>query len=411
MMSVWLFYLLKASVCMAVFYAFYRVVLSKSSFHQWNRVFLLGAIAASLAIPLLTLPYWQANEPMRYSRDLVWQTQNLLNDSANTNKTTNKPSLVLILLSVVYGVGVLVAGFRFLQNLRKVRALIRSHHQQPNGKFIWIETNTVPTSSFFHYIFINRKNLSEEELAQVIRHEQAHSKAWHSFDIMFLCVLNILFWFNPLIHIIRKTIEELHEYMVDAIVVQHSSIPQYSRLLLQLATKPSAIQLTSSFAKIQLKKRIIMLNKTKTNHMKKLKFLFAAPLAVCLIAIFASASQAQQRADLIGQWKGVDVVAKALKPDATMNPMVFTQNKELHQASSYQLKKDGFFTMKNPVSNESGKWQLSGDYLQIGNEKMKVTKLANGQLSLVVYVSLKTGKAAKDKASADFELTYKYAKK
>jgi len=409
-MSLWLFYLLKASLCMGVFYVFYRGVLSKTSFHQWNRFFLLGTLAISLIIPWLTMPYFQTNETIQYSRDWVLQTQNLLNNASDGNATSHHPSLLVLILGVIYAVGVLVKSIRFALDLLKVRQLIRNHAPQPNGRFVWIETDEVPTSSFFHYIFINKENLSEEALTQVIRHEQAHSEARHSYDIMFLCVLHIFFWFNPLIQIIRKNIEELHEYTVDAVVVQHSSIPQYSRLLLQLATKSGSIQLTSNFAKIQLKKRIIMLNQTKTNHMKKLKFLFVIPLAGCLVIIFASASQAQQRADLIGQWKGVDVVAKALKPDATLNKMVFTQKKELHQASSYQFKQDGSFTMKSPVESKSGKWKLAGNYLKTGDEKMKVSKLANGQLSLVIYVSLKTGREAKNKKEADFKLTYKYAK-
>ena len=409
-MSLWLFYLLKASICMSVFYTFYRLVLSKTSFHQWNRFFLLGTLVASLVIPWLSMPYFQTNEAIQYSRDWVLQTQNFLNEAANDDTTTHQPALMAFILIIGYAIGVLMKSIRFGLDLLKVRKLIRHHYQKPQGKFIWIETNELPTSSFFHYIFINKENLSEEALTQVIRHEQAHSEAGHSYDIMFLCVLNIFFWFNPLIHIIRKNIEELHEYMVDAEVVQHSSIPQYSRLLLQLATKSGSIQLTSNFAKVQLKKRIIMLNQTKTSHMKKLRFLFAAPLAICLVAIFASASQAQQRADLIGQWKGIDVAAKALKPDATLNKIVFTQKKELHQASRYQFKQDGSFTMKSPVDNKSGKWKLADNYLKVGDEKMKVSKLANGQLSLVVYVSLKTGREAKSKKEADFALTYKYAR-
>lgn len=409
-MSVLLFYLLKASVCMGVFYAFYRLVLSNSSFHQWNRVFLMTTITASLVIPFIALPAFQANETIQYSRDFMLQAQNLLTEASNANESASIASVIFIILGVIYGLGVLLRGISFVQDMRKVRALIRSNRHQQDGKFVLIETNAVPTSSFFHYIFINRENLSDVDLAQVVRHEQAHSQAKHSLDVMFLCVLHVFFWFNPLINLIRKTVEELHEYMVDEIVVKHSSIPQYSRLLLQLATKPGSIQLTSGFAKIQLKKRIIMLNQNKTNNMKKLKFLFAAPLAAMMVFVFTSASQAQKRSDVIGKWRGVDVIAKSLKPNAAINPEVFNAGKKVHQASRYQLNKDGSFTMSSPQGSKSGKWKLNGSYLKIDLGNMKITQLTSNKMALLVYASLKTGGEAKSKEDADFALTYIYTK-
>ena len=370
----------------------------------------MGAITTSLVIPFITLPAFQANETIQYSRDFMLQAQNLLTEASNANETTSISSVIFIILGVIYGLGVLLRGISFVQDMRKVRTLIRSSHHQQEGKFVLIETNAVPTSSFFHYIFINRENLSDADLTQVIRHEQAHSQAKHSLDIMFLCVLQVFFWFNPLVSLIRKTIEELHEYMVDEVVVKHSSIPQYSRLLLQLATKSGSIQLTSGFAKILLQKRIIMLNQHKTNNLKKLKFLFAAPLAVIMILVFTSVSQAQMRTAVIGKWRGVDVIAKSLKPNAGINPEIFNDEKKVHQANYYQLNKDGSFTLSSPQGNKSGKWELSGNYLNIGLGNMDVTQLTRNKMALSVYVSLKTGGEAKSKEEADFALTYVYAK-
>ena len=52
-MGTFFVYILKSSVCLALFYLFYRLLLSKETFHRFNRVALLGILVLSLVILLL----------------------------------------------------------------------------------------------------------------------------------------------------------------------------------------------------------------------------------------------------------------------------------------------------------------------------------------------------------------------
>ena len=46
-MGTFLVYILKSAVCLAMFYLFYRLLLSKETFHRFNRMALLGVRAIS----------------------------------------------------------------------------------------------------------------------------------------------------------------------------------------------------------------------------------------------------------------------------------------------------------------------------------------------------------------------------
>ena len=50
-----LYYNLRVAVLIAVFYMFYRLLLSRDSFHQLNRLVLLGTALASFVLPLCVI--------------------------------------------------------------------------------------------------------------------------------------------------------------------------------------------------------------------------------------------------------------------------------------------------------------------------------------------------------------------
>ena len=52
-MGIFFVYILKSSVCLAVFYLFYRLLLSRETFHRFNRVALLSILLLSCLLPLV----------------------------------------------------------------------------------------------------------------------------------------------------------------------------------------------------------------------------------------------------------------------------------------------------------------------------------------------------------------------
>ena len=56
-MTEFLIYQGKAAIALAVFYMFYRLLLSKETFHRFNRIVLLGTAALSLVLPLCVITF------------------------------------------------------------------------------------------------------------------------------------------------------------------------------------------------------------------------------------------------------------------------------------------------------------------------------------------------------------------
>lgn len=54
-MTEFLIYQGKAAIALAVFYMFYRLLLSKETFHRFNRIVLLGTAALSFILPLCVI--------------------------------------------------------------------------------------------------------------------------------------------------------------------------------------------------------------------------------------------------------------------------------------------------------------------------------------------------------------------
>lgn len=411
-MSEFLLYWLKVSISWGLFYIFYWLVLSKLSFYQWNRLFLMGAVLLGLCIPLVSFSEWLPATNAFHSRNFSITLDTFLPTTATQTTQTQSGFAWWWYLGAIYIIGVGLQLYHFVASMHKLWQVVSRSEQQKQGKYTLVFTNQIPTSSFFNYIFVDPQQFNPNELKQVICHEQVHSDQKHSLDILLLCVLQIVCWFNPLLKIIRHTIEELHEYKVDEQVVKQIPIAHYSRLLLNMAIKPSACVVTSGFAKIQLKKRIVRLNTAKNSYLGKSRFLWSVPLIILVFTLFA-AIQPSFNQQLIGNWQGADVHLQALKPNQGIDQAFVEANKQAYKKTTYQLFANGTMQVNSPQGSEKGHWKASKQWLDmsVGLGKMHLVSLDNKKMVLKVWVSLSTGQAVAQKQAADFELVYIFTKK
>ena len=64
-MGAFFVYIVKSAVCLAVFYLFYRLLLSRETFHRFNRIALLGILILSCAIPFVEVEIVGIHEDIR----------------------------------------------------------------------------------------------------------------------------------------------------------------------------------------------------------------------------------------------------------------------------------------------------------------------------------------------------------
>lgn len=283
-------YLWEGSICLFVLYGFYRVFLSSHTFFDWNRIYLILTMGLVLIIPLLSIPAYSGESTILSTDYTYFMPEFELNAVAEGQLFTL--SSLTVLLVGIYFLGVIIASARFFMGLYQIFQHIRfseKHYHQ--GNIIAVHPDFQP-SSFFNYIFLPEYKPSDSNLHLIISHESIHAARLHSLDMLFLQVINIIFWFHPFKKALASSLSEIHEYQVDNEITKSCAKTEYASLLLNLILADQGKQLiTNYFNKFQTKKRIVMMGKTKSNPVEKSRFLLAVPLLALLIVVFSCVEQ------------------------------------------------------------------------------------------------------------------------
>ena len=195
-------YLLKSAAILAVLFAFYKVALENTSMHTFKRFYLFGSLFAAFLIPLITFTSYVEVSP-------IVPIYSEVTPQLNYTEVEQTLNFWPIVLWAIYGLGVLFFSIKFFRNLFGLIQQIRKNPKFKNTPFINILlSETVIPHTFFNYIFLNKKQFENREIPQeVIFHEETHARQKHSLDIIFVELLQIVFWFNPLFQFIKKSIK------------------------------------------------------------------------------------------------------------------------------------------------------------------------------------------------------------
>jgi len=281
-------YILKSSVCLAAFYLFYRLLLSRETFHRFNRIALLGVIILSVAIPFIRI---MTDEPVAIQRPLQNLEYLLQMAQMQTEiQVQTSQSFWLPLLFVAYLVGCVFFFARFLYSTIRICRMIGMGEKQvlPDSSKLVVTDETVCPFSWMGYIVISQKDM-EESGEEILTHEMAHIRARHSVDMLICSFCVILQWFNPAVWLLKQELENIHEYEADESVINHGvDAKQYQLLLIKKAVGSQRFtSMANSFNHSKLKKRITMMLKRKSNPWARLKYLYVLPLTAVAVVAFA----------------------------------------------------------------------------------------------------------------------------
>ena len=285
-MGAFLVFIIKSTCCLAVFYLFYRLLLSRDTFHRFNRMALLGVIVFSIAIPFVQLA---ADEPVAVQRTALELERFLQMGGTPVEEESRFPSW-LAALFMIYAGGCLFFAGRFLYSVCQIVHLIRSGERAvlEDGTRLVVTDLTVPPFSWMKYIVISRIDM-EESGAEILAHEQAHIRACHSLDMWFAGCCAVLHWFNPAVWLLKQELQNVHEYEADESVIAHGvDAKHYQLLLIKKAVGAQRFtSMANSFDHSKLKKRITMMLKQKSSPWARLKYLYVLPLAALTVVAFA----------------------------------------------------------------------------------------------------------------------------
>jgi hypothetical protein len=295
-------YLLESSICTLFFIVFYRLVISNQTHFPWMRVYLLSSLMLSLVLPFIVIPVpWNISPLASAALD---KTFLLLGNKpsgpvANAHLMTqiqhagaiDWQMVIIYVLSIGYLVGLIYKAYHFFRNILKIQRCIKQSYKiKENNYWIVDLKDEMPAFTFLNYIFLNHnyKNIQSKDLKLIKHHEIIHVNQHHSLDILFVELFSIVFWFNPLVNYVKKSLQEIHEYIVDEKIVRHGEEKRaYAQLLLHLVTEAKVFNLSASFTGQQIKQRILMFTKPRTSPVYKLLFCLLIPLTFLLMMSFS----------------------------------------------------------------------------------------------------------------------------
>ncbi len=291
-------YVWEASLCLVLFWVLYFLVFSHLRFHAWNRFYLLASLALSLIIPLPllmispeSLGSWISYVPMPRSPETI-PDEELMGQSLEKEGWSFMFYLILI-----YGLGLVFWSIRLTYHLFILLQKIRTGNREAGYVFCQNSPGK-GNSSFFNLIFLSTDKLNDAEYEQVVQHEKTHYTLGHSWDLLLLSLVQVILWFHPVVYRVRHSLRLIHEYQVDARMIQEYTPRAYAQLLLKLGEAPGG-WMRHALSQHPLKLRIREFYHPKSNPMKKLLYVLAIPLCLFACQQFAIDSESEEFAKLM----------------------------------------------------------------------------------------------------------------
>ena len=338
-------YSVKVAVCLALFYLFHKLLMSRDTFHTFNRFAILSMMLLSLVLPLVHLSLDSEagiNRGTVALEGLVAQT--VVADGGNG--VGEGLSLTQVLLAA-YVLGVVLFIGKALLSVGSLLRLIGRARcvEVRNGIRIYTMQGDISPFSWFRYIIMSEKDWQENR-REIVLHEMAHIRRCHSMDVA-LCNMMIVFqWYNPAAWLLKRELQTVHEYEADEAVLSAGvDAIHYQMLLIRKAVGERLFSMANNLNHNSLKKRITMMKIKRTNPMQKAKIAFVLPLAAMTVAAFASqkvenlSEKVEQESEAFSSVSDNPVV-RAVGETTRVAAVKVQEDKALEEASSLSMASD-----------------------------------------------------------------------
>ena len=296
-----LYSILQIIAFQALFLLVYDLFLKRETFFNCNRAYLIITSVLALVLPFLKFPklktiatkdvvihlpevFIGTKSPTVYDIQIAEQAGIVL----------EQPSLPI--WQIVAIMGIAIASLIFLIKITKLYWLKHRNPKRWQGNVLIVKLlKSSAAFSFFNTIFLGEK-IPKTETPTIFQHELVHIKEYHTLDLLFFELLRIVFWFNPLVYIYQNRIKELHEFIADAKAVKQSGKAEYYTSLLNQVLDVNQVSFTNTFFKQSLiKKRIVMLQKSKSRQLNLIKYALLIPMVFGMLIYSSTEVRAQEK--------------------------------------------------------------------------------------------------------------------
>lgn len=320
---------LKSVICLGIFYIFYKLFLEHENLGHFKRFYLLASLLCGLALPFVTyqfhLPFTNVDPHYPVSFDPIHAQTGI-----DPLLQTHHIGLALYMLVCIVLLGRFIINLSALSNTIRRSQKIRLNKQT----LVLVEPNAVP-HTFLQYILLSKNKFYNRQIDEkILSHEKAHAYQWHTLDILFSEFCMILFWFNPFLHLIIRSIRLNHEFLADAKPIKSVSVTDYQEFLISTIEGRQSHHQFAHYINYSITKKRLSMMTMKTSKSRAMLKMSMAILLIALAILFAPETVYSQEAATETEFKEyVDILKKSMDRNAVVR-ILKKDAKRLHEIHS-----------------------------------------------------------------------------
>lgn len=288
-------YIFQVVLFQLLFLVIYDGFLKRETFFNHNRIYLLATVILSFLLPFVQLGIFENTMPQQLIiklPEVVIGALDAESAGVTVQGTTQSINENIWQWHYIIYIGMMLATLIFITKLVRLVWLIENNPKRWQGDILLIKLiKSSAAFSFFNRVFMG-ENISQHDQQTILRHEMVHVQHKHSLDLLIFEILRIVMWFNPLVYLYQNRIIAVHEFIADAEATKHQDKQVYYQNLLAQVFDTNKISFINPFYKQSLiKKRIVMLSKSKSIQLHLIKYALLIPMVVGMLMYTSSQAQ------------------------------------------------------------------------------------------------------------------------
>ena len=389
---------IQVTLCSGLLYANYHLLLRNKRFHLYNRYYLLTAVVVSILVPFVNVPIDFSPSGKHSS---ILQSMKAISSVAHTSAldipTATTPAGLLpnVLPFFYLAIGSVIL-VRFIMGILTIRKLLRKYKVERTADIYFINTAEPGTPfSFFKWLFWNNKiDLQSPNGQQMFRHEFFHIQQRHSWDIIFLETVTVIFWINPFFHFIKKELKTIHEFLADEFATKEKDKWNYAELLLIQVLGCPNNRLVNPFFHNQIKRRIAMITSSRIPKYQFFRKLMMLPITILVFVLFSFRISQYSQTNTAGHNRAIGVDGKAsdwkMLPSTTLASLLDTTKPKSKQKTKANAQKKEIDQKKIENGNEAA------EFKQLMAEKQQEIQQAQEEFKLLMMEKQKETEKAQE---------------
>ncbi len=290
-------YLAQSALCLVALYIIYKATMSHETLHRLNRVTLLAMVVLSAVLPMCRIEIVREVDAV--------QTPIVDDMSATAVAVDAAPETIYYrhimedALVVIFLLGAAFMVVRLAMSWLSVWRVVRSgeHEELGEGVRLTVVEKLSSPFSWFRHVVVSRTDMGENR-DLILEHELAHVRFGHSWDVLFVDLTLIVWWFNPAMWLLRRELQSLHEYQADDAVLNRGiDAKTYQLLLIKRAVGSRLHSVANCLNHSNLKNRITMMCRKQSSKWQSAKLLLVLPMVAISLSAFATTVYVETKSD------------------------------------------------------------------------------------------------------------------